>query len=70
MMPVKGGIQIAKEIRQLGDSYFEQLPILAMTSSMTEESKQMFYDNGFVEVISKPIQVEELRQTMSHCMFL
>jgi CheY-like chemotaxis protein len=70
MMPVKGGIQIAKEIRQLGDPYFEQLPLLAMTSSMTDESKQMFYDNGFVEVISKPIQVEELRQTMSHCMFL
>lgn len=70
MMPVKGGIQTAKEIRQLGDPYFELLPLLVMTSNITEESKQIFYDCGFSEVISKPIKEEELRQALAHCMFL
>lgn len=70
MMPVKGGIQTAKEIRQLADPYFELLPLLVMTSNITEESKQIFYDCGFSEVISKPIKEEELRQALAHCMFL
>ena len=70
MMPVKGGIQTAKEIRQLGDPYFELLPLLVMTSNITEEAKQIFYDCGFSEVISKPIKEEELRQALAHCMFL
>ncbi len=70
MMPVKGGLQIAKEIRQLGDKYFEELPLIAMTSNNTEESKMMFYDNRFAEVISKPIKEDELRLAIALCMCL
>lgn len=70
MMPVKGGLQIAKEIRQLGDKYFEEIPLIAMTSNNTEESKMMFYDNRFAEVISKPIKEDELRLAIALCMCL
>jgi len=70
MMPVKGGLQIAKEIRQLGDPYYEELPLIAMTSNNTEESKMMFYDNRFAEVISKPIKEDELRLAIALCMCL
>lgn len=70
MMPVKGGIQTAKEIRQLDDPYFEMVPLLAMTTSLTEDAQQMFYDCGFVSVVPKPIQEPELRQAISKCMFL
>ena len=70
MMPVKGGLQIAKEIRQLGDKYYEELPLIAMTSNNTEESKMMFYDNRFAEVISKPIKEDELRLAIALCMCL
>lgn len=70
MMPVKGGIQIAKEIRMLGEPYFEMLPMMAMTSSVTEEAREMFRNNGFTEVISKPIKEDEMRQATANCMFL
>lgn len=70
MMPQKGGIQAAKEIRQLGDAYYEQLPLLALSTNLTEESKQSFYDCGFKEVIPKPIKEEELRAAITNCMFL
>ncbi len=70
MMPIKGGLQIAKELRQLGDPYFEELPLIAMTSNNTEESKMMFYDNKFAEVISKPIKEDELRLAIALCMCL
>nr|MBQ8253449.1 response regulator [Lachnospiraceae bacterium] len=70
MMPIKGGLQIAKELRQLGDPYYEELPLIAMTSNNTEESKMMFYDNRFAEVISKPIKEDELRLAIALCMCL
>lgn len=70
MMPEKCGIQIAKEIRQFKDPYFDELPMIAMTSNNTEESKGMFYDNRFAEVISKPIKEDELRLAIALCMCL
>lgn len=70
MMPEKCGIQIAKEIRQLGGTYFEDLPMIAMTTNTTEESKVKFYENRFTEVISKPIKEEELRLAIALCMCL
>ena len=70
MMPEKCGIQIAKEIRQLDDPYFEELPMIAMTTNNTEESKAKFYENRFAEVISKPIKEDELRLAIALCMCL
>lgn len=70
MMPVKGGIQTAKEIRQMDDPYFEMVPLVAMTSSLTEEAQQMFYDCGFMSVVPKPIKEADLRQAISECMFI
>ncbi len=70
MMPEKCGIQIAKEIRQFKDPYFDELPMIAMTTNNTEESKAMFYSNRFAEVISKPIKEDELRLAIALCMCL
>lgn len=70
MMPIKNGIQTAKEIRLLDDSYFEVVPLMAMSSNLTEDAMQIFKDAGFVSVISKPIKEAELRQAISQCMFL
>ena len=65
MMPQKGGIQTAKEIRQTEDPYYELLPLMVMSSNVTEESRQIFSECGFTEIISKPIKEEELRLAIS-----
>lgn len=70
MMPIKGGIQTAKEIRQSEDEYFKELPLVAMSSNITDESRQMLYNGGFNHVISKPIKEQEIRQVMADCMLL
>ncbi len=72
MMPIKGGIQTAREIRQMGekDSYFEMVPLLAMTTSVTEESLDVLKNSGFSATIPKPIKESELRQIISKFMFL
>ncbi len=65
MMPGKGGIQTAKEIRQKGEPYFELLPLMVMSSNVTDDSRQVFSESGFSEIISKPIKEEELRIAIS-----
>ncbi|MBR4759899.1 MAG: response regulator [Lachnospiraceae bacterium] len=65
MMPQKGGIQTAKEIRQMDEPYFELLPLMVMSSNVNEEFKKIFTDSGFTEIISKPIKAEELRLAIS-----
>lgn len=70
MMPVKGGIQTAKEIRQMDDPYFEMVPLVAMTSNYREDAQQMFSDSGFVSIVPKPIKEADLRQAISECMFI
>lgn len=70
MMPVKNGIQTAKEIRVLDDSYYELVPMMAMTSNVTLEAQEMFREAGFRNVISKPIKEAELRQAITQSMFI
>lgn len=70
MMPVKGGIQTAKEIRQIENQYFEMVPLIAMTSNLTEDARQMFLENGFTKIVPKPIKEAEMRQVISECMFI
>ena len=65
MMPGKSGIQTAKEIRQIDEPYFELLPLMVMSSNITDEFRQIFADAGFSEIISKPIKEEELRLAIS-----
>ncbi|MCR5281995.1 MAG: response regulator [Lachnospiraceae bacterium] len=65
MMPGKSGIQTAKEIRQIDDPYFELLPLMVMSSNITDEFRQIFAEAGFAEIISKPIKEEELRLAIS-----
>lgn len=70
MMPIKNGIQTAKEIRLMDNSYFKMVPMMAMTSNLTEEAMQMFQEAGFANVISKPIKESELRQAITQSMFI
>ena len=65
MMPGKSGMQTAKEIRQKEEAYFELLPLMVMSSNVTDESRQMFRECGFSEIISKPVKEEELRIAIS-----
>ena len=65
MMPGKSGIQTAKEIRQMEDPYFELVPLMVMSSNVTDEFRHIFEESGFSEIISKPIQEEELRLAIS-----
>jgi len=66
MMPVMDGIEAAREIRKLG-SYYEAIPIVAMTANAVSGMKEMFLANGFNAFISKPIVIKELDEILKGC---
>ena len=59
-MPVMDGIEATKKIRGLTDEKYRRLPILALTADVVAGEKGNFFKAGMNEVISKPIQVNEM----------
>ncbi len=60
-MPEMDGFTAAKEIRSKEESYFKNIPIIALTAEAMVEIKQKAFDFGMNDYISKPFDPEELR---------
>lgn len=59
-MPVVGGKQAAREIRQLG----YQQPIVALTATMAKGIHQQLSDIGFTEFLHKPVPKKQLYRVL------
>ncbi|MDR0946320.1 MAG: response regulator [Ruminococcus sp.] len=62
MMPDMDGIETASKIRKLGS--YEDTPIVALTANAVSGMKEMFIQNGFTDFMSKPIDVNMLKQIL------
>ena len=62
MMPAMDGIEATRRIRALegDDSYFKNVPIIALTANAVSGTKEMFLENGFNDFLSKPIDLIRL----------
>jgi CheY-like chemotaxis protein/anti-sigma regulatory factor (Ser/Thr protein kinase) len=63
MMPEMDGIEAARLIRSLDTEYANNIPIIAVTAIVDSEAAakgQMFLDNGFKAVLSKPLSMAKL----------
>ncbi|XGA79799.1 response regulator [Halomonas sp. CH40] len=61
-MPVMDGTEATRQLRARG----ETLPILAMTANAMPEDALRCLDSGMQAVITKPVKVTELRNTINH----
>ena len=61
-MPIMDGFDATRKIRALIDS--ETLPIVAMTGAVTELDKEKTSEAGMNDHISKPINLQELSNTL------
>ena len=61
-MPGMDGVETTKHIRVWGedDSYYKNLPIIALTANAVSGTKEMFLKNGFNDFLSKPIDTIKL----------
>ena len=65
MMPVMSGYEATREIRSLGRSDAEDVPIIALSANAFEEDVAMAKDAGMNEHLSKPVDIKKMFRAMS-----
>lgn len=63
-MPNMDGYKATRVIRRMQQPYKRNIPIIAMTANVFEEDKKMAMDSGMNGHLAKPINVEELMNTL------
>ena len=63
-MPVMGGYEATKRIRELENKELASIPIIAMTANAFEEDKQEALKCGMNGHIAKPIDIQNLFETL------
>jgi signal transduction histidine kinase/ABC-type amino acid transport substrate-binding protein/DNA-binding response OmpR family regulator/ABC-type nitrate/sulfonate/bicarbonate transport system substrate-binding protein len=56
-LPLMNGIEATRHIRQMG---LKEIPIIALTASIYQHEKQIYLDAGMNDVVSKPIDFNQL----------
>ena len=64
MMPVMGGLEAAREIRNLARKDCKNIPIIAMSANAFDEDVKKSLANGMNAHLSKPINMEQLEKTL------
>lgn len=64
-MPVMDGYEATREIRKLENKELASIPIIAMTANAFEEDKKEALRSGMNSHIAKPIDIENLFETLS-----
>lgn len=64
-MPVMNGYDATRKIREMEGSYFENVPIIAVTAYSMPEVRNDYLSYGFNDYICKPFQAEVLKEKIS-----
>lgn len=59
-MPEMDGYQTTMQIRNMQDTYFKEIPIIALTASILKEDLSLIYKSGMDDAQIKPYKPEEL----------
>ena len=64
-MPGMSGFEAAQEIRSMQDPHYSQIPILALSASVSEQTQKQIVEKGMNGYIAKPINPHTLHQKLS-----
>jgi len=64
-MPIMDGYEASEKIRQMDGSYFQNLPIIALTASTMMDSRDRIVSSGLDGYIEKPFNPEKLHKILS-----
>lgn len=64
MMPEIDGVEAAGMIREMGDDYYKNLPIVALTANAVNGVHEMFLASGMNDFIAKPIELSALDRVL------
>ncbi|RYE36789.1 MAG: PAS domain-containing sensor histidine kinase, partial [Sphingobacteriaceae bacterium] len=68
-MPVMNGLQAAALIRAEPETYYQHLPILALTGSIQDQEQQLIETNGMNGYILKPFDTGELYRKIKELLY-
>jgi len=60
MMPEMDGIEATQLIRKIDTQYARNIPVIALTANAISGTEKMFFDNGFQDFLSKPVDIMQL----------
>ncbi len=64
-MPIKDGMETAREIRALADSQKAGIPIVAITGNAKNYSEEDFKEAGFNDALMKPLNFDRLVEVVA-----
>jgi CheY-like chemotaxis protein len=65
-MPIKDGMETAREIRGLADTKKAGIPIVAITGNAKNYSEEDFKEAGFNDALMKPLNFDRLVEVVAH----
>lgn len=68
MMPNMDGLEATRRIRALPDERKAAIPIIAMTTNVSEKDRKYAFEAGMNDFTEKPIFVDRLFSVMSRCL--
>ncbi|MDR2123706.1 MAG: transporter substrate-binding domain-containing protein [Desulfovibrio sp.] len=64
MMPVTDGVEAARALRAMDDERCRTMPVVALTAGDADDLRGMFLENGFNDVLAKPIETRKLDEVL------
>ncbi|HPE38930.1 MAG TPA: ATP-binding protein [Bacillota bacterium] len=64
MMPELDGIDTLRLIRKMSGDYFQKVPVVALTANAVSGVREMFFQEGFQDYVSKPIELAKLEKSL------
>ncbi|MGI8952743.1 MAG: response regulator [Chitinophagaceae bacterium] len=65
-LPLKSGIEVAREIRMLKDPVKKNIPIIAITAFILTGEEKKYISAGINACLTKPCKENELYETIKH----
>ena len=63
-MPVKNGVEAAREIRALDTPDAKLVPIIGLTADLRDYTREECLEAGMTEFLSKPVEAAVLYETL------
>lgn len=64
MMPEMDGVETMHRIREKVGSYYQRVPIIALTANAVAGSRKMFLSEGFSDFLEKPVELSVLERVL------
>jgi len=65
-MPGMDGVEFCRQVRASSDHSTASIPIIALTSNVTNDDRKKYSSAGFSDVMEKPLEVDRLSAMINH----